>query len=149
MFEIKQNLNRRPLIDFIQAVNKGRSEHKTSAENAKSPMELLFQEYGNSGYGKIAQGIARYKTTSGNQAKKTFDSRTGENTELEESQISNPVFAAMINGLLRAVVIKILANLPQNITVLSVTTDGWVSDASQQEVISATNGPLCSLFREL
>ena len=55
----------------------------------------------------------------------------------------------MITGLLRAIVSEILANLPQNITVLSVTTDGWLSDASQQEVISATNGPLCSLFREL
>ena len=83
------------------------------------------------------------------QGRTTFNSRTGESTELEESQISNPVFAAMITGLLRAVVSEILANLPQNITVLSVTTDGWLSDASQQEVISATNGPLCSLFRKL
>ncbi len=148
-FEIKQNSNRRPLVDFIQAVNKGRSEHKAPAASSKNPMELLFKECGNSGYGKIAQGIARYKTTSGNHSKKTFNSRTGESTELEESQISNPVFAAMITGLLRAIVSEILANLPQNITVLSVTTDGWLSDASQQEVISATNGPLCSLFREL
>ena len=145
-FEIKQNTNRRPLVDFIQAVNKGRSEHKTPSESSKSPMELLFKECGNSGYGKIAQGIARYKTTSGNHSKKTFDSRTGENAELEESQISNPVFAAMITGLLRAVVSEILANLPQSIAVLSVTTDGWLSDASEREVISATKGPICSLF---
>ena len=148
-FEIEQNTNRRPLVDFIQAVNKGRSEHKTPSESSKSPMELLFKECGNSGYGKIAQGIARYKTTSGNHSKKTFDSRTGENAELEESQISNPVFAAMITGLLRAVVSEILANLPQSIAVLSVTTDGWLSDASEREVISATKGPICSLFREL
>ena len=148
-FEIEPNSSRRPLVDFIQVVNKGRSEHKAPVANSKSPMELLFKECGNSGYGKIAQGIARYKTTSGNHSKKTFDSRTGESTELEESQISNPVFTAMITGLLRAIVSEILANLPQNITVLSVTTDGWLSDASQQEVISATNGPLCSLFREL
>ena len=28
-FEIKQNTNQCPLVDFIQAVNKGRSEHNT------------------------------------------------------------------------------------------------------------------------
>jgi hypothetical protein len=80
-FEIKKDATRRPLEDFIKAVNKGRSEHKTPAASSKSPMELLFKECGNSGYGKIAQGIARYKTTSGNHSKKTFDSRTGESCQ--------------------------------------------------------------------
>ena len=37
-FEIKKGTIRRPLEDFIKAVNKGRSEHKAPAASSKNPM---------------------------------------------------------------------------------------------------------------
>ena len=148
-FRFRTDNERRPLVDFIHAVNIGRAESRSDSKTHSSPLELLYKECGNSGYGKIAQAVARHKTTPGVHTKNVFNTRTGEMAELEGSPITNPLFAAVITGLIRAVVSEILCNLPSHVQVVSVTTDGWLSDATTEEVTAATRGPLCTLFRQL
>jgi len=148
-FRFSTDNERRPLVDFIQAVNIGRAQSRLDSKTHSSPLELLYKECGNSGYGKIAQAVARHKTTPGVHTKNVFNTRTGEMAELEGSPITNPLFAAVITGLIRAVVSEILCNLPSHVQVVSVTTDGWLSDATTEEVTAATRGPLCTLFRQL
>jgi hypothetical protein len=105
----------------------------------KSLDELLWKEIGNSTYGKTAQGLRR---------KRVFDSRSGQHIDLPPSQITNPYFAAFTTSFVRAVLGEILAALPLNRTVCSATTDGFLTDATDHEVLAATEGPLCRLFAQ-
>ena len=63
--------------------------------------------------------------------------------------MTQPALAPMITGLLRAVLSEILANLPAHVEVHSVTTDGWLSTASETEARAATHGPVCRYFAQL
>jgi hypothetical protein len=58
-----------------------------------------------------------------------------------------PPLAAFITGIVRAAVSEIIADLPRNRPVLSVTTDGFLTDATHADIDAATaNGPICQLL---
>ncbi len=134
----------RPCVEFTSHINRQRKEHKKG-----SPLELLAKEAGNSLFGKFAQGLSKHKTDGSATSKRIFDTRKGEYNELPESSVTQPALAPMITGLLRAVVSEILANLPAHVEVHSVTTDGWLSTASEEDARMATRGPVCRYFSEL
>jgi hypothetical protein len=124
----------RPFEAFIMECTRRRKMYPKGSLD-----ELLWKEIGNSTYGKTAQGLRR---------KRVFDSRSGEHVDLPPSRITNAYFAAFTTSFVRAVLGEILAALPLHRTVCNATTDGFLTDATDEEVLGATQGPLCRLFAQ-
>lgn len=55
----------------------------------------------------------------------------------------------MTTALLRAVLSEALAKLPDEVEVMSATTDGWLSTATPEQAATATSGPVCRYFATL
>lgn len=104
----------------------------------KSLEGQLWKETANSTYGKTAQGLRR---------RKVYDMRTNETDLLPESRITNPFFAAYTTSTVRALLGEIMNALPATTTVFSCTTDGFLCDATLQQLKEAQTGPLAALFR--
>ena len=68
--------------------------------------------------------------------------REGRQEPIKSCSISNPFLAAHVTGLIRATVGEMIASIPAAKSVVSVTTDGFVTNADLHE-IEAT-GPVCS-----
>lgn len=120
--------------DFIgMCVQKRSSFPKGSLEN------LFWKELSNSTYGKTAQGL---------QKKRVFDLKAGEMAELPPSKITNPYYAAYITSFVRAVLGEIINGLPENVCVFSCTTDGFLTNASEPDIATASQGPLVNLYAQ-
>lgn len=120
-------------LPFVQQVRENRNHHdKGSLE------EKFWKEIGNSLYGKLAQGL---------HAKTAFDTARGLNSPLPPSSVTQPFFAAHVTGFVRAVVGELMNALPTNATVVSVTTDGFLTDVSLENI--DMSGPLSSRFQAL
>ncbi|EKN3392646.1 hypothetical protein O1Y80_000796 [Yersinia enterocolitica] len=104
----------------------------------KSLKELLWKEIGNSLYGKLAQGL---------REKNAFDVAKGVSRKLPPSRITQPYYAAHATGFVRAVMAECLNGIPANKTVISATTDGFLTNATLNEI--PLNGPLCSRYQAL
>lgn len=121
--------------DFVREVRGRRLDAKARGDEFH---DKLIKTVGNSLYGKLAQGFKRGTS---------YDTRRGERVEHSPSQISNPYMAATVTGFIRGVVGELLASVPENRTVISVTTDGFLTNASLAEL--NCSGPLMSQYREL
>nr|WP_233599782.1 DNA polymerase [Citrobacter freundii] len=120
-------------LPFVQQVRENRNRHdKGSLE------EKFWKEIGNSLYGKLAQGL---------HAKTAFDTTRGLNSPLPPSSVTQPFFAAHVTGFVRAVVGELMNALPPNAIVVSVTTDGFLTDVSLENI--DMSGPLSSRFQAL
>ncbi|MEI8698130.1 DNA polymerase [Mesorhizobium sp. ISC15] len=111
---------------------------KRSAYKKKTFEELFWKEVGNSTYGKTAQGLRK---------KRVYDLRDDDMVELPESTLTQPFFASFITSYTRAVLGEILNRFPISVQVFSVTTDGFLSHASDGEIADATSGLLFQSFR--
>jgi hypothetical protein len=100
--------------------------------------EKLWKEIGNSLYGKLAQGL---------RPKTAFDVQVGYSKQMPASKFTNPYFASIVTGMARAVLAEQLNSIPSDKMVVSVTTDGFLTDASLSDI--DLNGPACSRFRDL
>ena len=105
----------------------------------KSIDALFWKEISNSTYGKTAQGLKK---------RRIYDMRERETRPLPRSRITNPFFAAYITSFVRAVLGEIMNALPASTTVLSCTTDGFLTDANEAEAEIAQQGELGRLFRD-
>ncbi|MCV5693536.1 hypothetical protein OFN42_16000 [Escherichia coli] len=120
-------------IPFVQQVRENRNRHiKGSLE------EKFWKEIGNSLYGKLAQGL---------RAKTAFDTARGVNRSLPPSSVTQPFFAAHVTGFIRAVVGELMNALPSDSTVVSVTTDGFLTNCPLDKI--NMSGPLSSRFQSL
>lgn len=117
---------------FVRLVRAKRKTHPKGLE------ERLWKEIGNSLYGKLAQGL---------REKSVFDTRTGRGREVPPSPITNPYFAAHATGFIRAVLGEIISRVPPHRRVVSVTTDGFLTDAPREEL--DLSGPMCRRFMAL
>lgn len=118
---------------FMEQVRSARRRHPT-----KSFEERLWKEIGNSLYGKLGQGL-RDKTA--------FDVSNGISSPIKPSEITNPYLAAYVTGFARALMSEMLNGVPTGKTVVSVTTDGFLTNAHLSEI--DLTGPVCQRFREL
>jgi hypothetical protein len=119
-----------PFQGFTKGCTDQRRKHqKGTLGNA------LWKEVGNSLYGKLAQGLRR---------KRCFDSRSGEHKDMPPSKITNPFLAAQVTSMVRAAVGEILFRLPATVTVASVTTDGFLSTATPEQIQAAASGIICA-----
>lgn len=120
-------------LPFVQQVRENRNRHiKGSLE------EKFWKEIGNSLYGKLAQGL---------RAKTAFDTARGLNSSLPPSSVTQPFFAAHVTGFIRAVVGELMNALPSDSSVVSVTTDGFLTNCPLDKI--NMSGPLSSRFQSL
>ncbi len=126
--------NSKPVFEpFVRLVRQKRNSYPK-----KSFEELLWKEIGNSLYGKTGQGL---------KERTAFDTTSGLSKKIPPSAITNPYMASHTTGFIRAVVSEILASVPSNRSVISVTTDGFLTDATEAEL--DLTGPVCSRFNKL
>jgi hypothetical protein len=90
-----------------------------------SAKEQLMKLISNALYGRTAMGLV---------PKRVFDTRTGASIQLPPSAITNEVVAAHVTGIVRATLAEILGNLPAGKRALSVTTDGFITNCSLDEL---------------
>ncbi|WP_182310253.1 hypothetical protein [Aeromonas media] len=127
-------LGSEPLFDgFTRMIQLLRREYPK-----KSLEEVMVKEIGNSLYGKLAQGLSD---------KTAFDTATGKSKKIGPSAVTNPYMAAHTTGLIRAVCGELLQRIPSHRTVVSVTTDGFLTDAPLGELDQT--GPLCRRYQAL
>jgi hypothetical protein len=120
--------------DFIaDCIRKRSSFPKGSLEN------LFWKELSNAAYGKTAQGL---------REKRVFDLRDRSTKPLPPSKITNPFFASFITSFVRAVLGEIINGLPEATCVFSCTTDGFLSNATEDDIAVATKGALVALYRQ-
>ena len=125
----------RPIFrGFIKDCIAKRSEHPKG-----SFLNYFWKEVGNSTYGKTAQGL---------RVKRAYDIRTDQTKPTPESRITNPIFASFITGFTRASLGEMMNALPKDKMVFSVTTDGFLTNATPQELEQASGGELAKLFFE-
>lgn len=119
-------------------------ENADRASKGLPPVDSLEEQaaklYVNSAYGKVCQSI---------RPKTVFDTRKISSTRLKPSPITNPAIGAHVTGFIRAILAEILNKLPRDRTVVSCTTDGFLTDATEDEVFACLNGDLCKRFQTL
>jgi hypothetical protein len=115
----------RPFEEFTRTINAVR---KTAKESGDKVLEQTAKEIGNSGYGKVAQGVAGLKTIADDiDPRRVFNSRSEKMQDLGESGITQPMMAAYTTGLVRAAVSEALAAMGRDEWVGTVTTDGFLT----------------------
>lgn len=119
---------------FIKECIEKRTAHKKGTFD-----NLFWKEVGNSTYGKTAQGL---------REKRVYNLQDDGMQALPPSKITQPYFASFITSYTRAVLGEVLNGFPKEVQVFSVTTDGFLSNGSDQDIDEATNGELFESFRE-
>ena len=120
---------------FMKLVRESRNKHVKGGFE-----ERLWKEIGNSLYGKLAQGLS---------GKTAFDVAQGISSKIQPSQITNPYFAAHVTGFARALMSEMLNGISEDKQVVSVTTDGFLTNADLDKGEIKLDGPICSRFRQL
>lgn len=113
------------LSEVVRVFVQSRSDAKALFEPG-SLAELLAKLGINGNYGKVAQGVS---------PKKTFNAFKGVMEDLEGSIITSPFHACMITALVRALLAAAMNELhARDRCVYSVTTDGFITDATLEEL---------------
>jgi len=120
---------------FVTQVRVNRNKAK---EREDKHADLLWKELGNSLYGKLAQGL---------KDKTAFDTKTGGSKKIDESPITNEIFASHTTGFIRGVIAELLNSIADDKVVVSVTTDGFLSNAAYDDFKCDT--PLCARYQSL
>jgi hypothetical protein len=124
--------------DYVKKCVSERNKAKVTS-GKKSLDDLLWKELCNATYGKVCQGLGE---------KRVFDLREKKTVTLGPSKITNPAFAAYITSFARATLSEIINSVPRNRVVFSCTTDGFMTNATREEVERLQNGTMCELFRK-
>ena len=93
---------------------------------------------GNGLSGKLGQGL---------HPKTVFDARGMRSELVPETIITNPLMASHMTGFIRAVITEIMLSVPLERRVVSVTTDGFLTNAKFEEL--NLTGSLASRFQAL
>ncbi|AIL71690.1 DNA-directed DNA polymerase [Vibrio vulnificus] len=112
-----------------------REQRQKYTENNDKFREKLWKEIGNTLYGKLGQGLR------GNRG---FNASTGLSKDIPHSPVTNPYFAAHATGFVRAVLSEQIAGLPDTIDVISATTDGYLTNATEAQLY--TSGSVSQRF---
>ena len=101
--------------------------------------EQFWKELSNSTYGKTAQGL---------RGKRVYDLKLRKTEVLPESRITNPYFASYITSFVRATLGEIINALPDQFCVFSCTTDGFLTNATPEQMKQASSGVFSKLFAQ-
>jgi hypothetical protein len=101
---------------------------------------LMYKEIGNSIYGSIVRGL---------NEKLKFDNKTGTQKRIPANFLSNPILGSWITAFIRSIIGECLHVIQKlNGKVVSVTTDGFISDIKDLEN-KMENYYLFSKYKEL
>tara|TARA_R110000772_G_scaffold266009_1_gene387957 strand:+ start:10891 stop:13746 length:2856 start_codon:yes stop_codon:yes gene_type:complete len=121
---------------FMKKVRDMRQHYKR--EGDENPfLEKFWKEQGNSVYGRLAMGL---------KDKRVFDIKDGLMKSLQRGEVTNPFFAAFVSGTARALLSAMLIGVPTHRTVISLTTDGFITNATDKEI--DLSQPVCQRFTE-
>jgi len=124
----------------FQKIVKSATDSRNAAKEAGRDLEQkLYKELINSFYGKFAQGLRK---------KRIFNTLVGETEDMPPSRITQSYIAGHITGLVRAVLSEIMNKLPEEYEIISVTTDGFITDAPEAVMETLLDGPICKLLKE-
>jgi hypothetical protein len=115
----------RPFEIVISELSRRRKEHEPG-----TIQNQMYKLLGNAIYGKQGQGIT---------GATSYDTRIDGRVTISPSPITNPFFAAYVTGMTRALVSEFIASIPDYRIVVSVTTDGFLTNASMAEI--SLDGP--------
>lgn len=127
------NKEQRPFEAFVKLIRTKRGSYEKG-----SLYELLWKEVGNSLYGKLAQGL---------KGKTSFDVQHLKNKLVPRSAITCAFYACYITGFTRALMGELLNSIPPNKFAVSVTTDGFLTNAALSEL--NFSGSLSSRYKAL
>lgn len=130
---VPQDPDDKVFFPFIKESIRKRVQSPTKIENS------FWKEITNSCYGKTAQGL---------REKRVYSLRKRKGERIGESTISNPFYASYITSFVRAVVGEIMNRVPFNKMVFSVTTDGFITNATVDEMDHAKDGAISRKFAE-
>lgn len=123
--------NVRPFERFVTTIRDERAKHpKGSFDND------YIKLVGNGLFGKTGQGL---------REKRVFDAGQMKSVELEESSITNELFFSFVMGFIRALMAELMNSIPPHRRVISVTTDGFLTDATLDQVDQT--GPIATRFK--
>ena len=125
-----------PFENVISECSRRRNDAKDKGDDLGN---RLYKEIGNSFYGKIAQGL---------REKRVFDSRSAERRDLPPSPVTQPFIAAHVTGLVRTALGELMNSIEEDRVIISVTTDGFVTNASLDVLEQRSDGPACRTLRE-
>jgi hypothetical protein len=125
----------RPFMLVIDHLQRRRDQHpKGSLQNE------MFKQLVNSIYGKLGQGI---KGTT------VYDTRTGGRSTIGPCEITNAFLAGYVSGLIRGLISELLAGIPSDRAVVSVTTDAFITNAEIGEIgITGLLATLLSVMKQ-
>jgi len=123
------SLQEHPFAHTITKLTRLRSQQAKG-----SAMEMLYKLALNAIYGKLAQAVHK---------KRVFNVSSGQSEDLPDSKISQPFYAGLCTSIIRATVSELICRLNDaGYSVASVTTDGILTNATEAELLSATDGAL-------
>ena len=118
-----------PFKDIIKEIQLKRREHKKGTIS-----NLMYKEIGNSIYGSVVRGMSD---------KRRYDNKTGQTIRMKAHYLTNPLIASWVTGFIRSIIGEQLHCIQLlNGTVVSVTTDGYITDIADLEY-KILNDPLC------
>jgi len=110
---------------------------KRNAAGKNTLRGLFWKEISNSTYGKTAQGL---------KEKRVYDLRDRDTKLLPPSKITNAFFAAFITSFTRALLAEIMNAIPQSRVVFSCTTDGFITNMTDDEAMVCQTGTLGKIY---
>lgn len=120
---------------IISKVRKKRNKAQAIGDKAK---DAVFKNLALQIYGKISQSITPIE-------KNVFDTSRNASKAIAPSAISHEMMAAHTTGFVRAVILELLNQIPENELVVSVTTDGFLTTYPIESFDFTT--PLCSRYQ--
>ncbi|ENP8415203.1 DNA polymerase [Vibrio alginolyticus] len=127
--------------DFTTIIRKQRSKYKQEGNELYSQ---LWKLVGNSLYGKTLQGCNNSKG---------FDLATGLSKNIPYSPVTNAHYGAYCTSYVRATMLEVIGKLCErygdDIKIISATTDGWLCNATEEQLEQCLDGPLARRFQQI
>lgn len=124
---------------FTKIIRKQRSKYKKEGNEL---YDQLWKLIGNTLYGKVGQGL---------REKSGFDISSGLSSKIPYSPVTNAHYAAHATGFVRATMMEVIRKLTMDnsIQIVSATTDGFLTNATQEQLDNCLDGPLAKRFQKI
>lgn len=119
--------------EFTKIIRKQRAKYR---EEGNELYDQLWKLIGNTLYGKVGQGL---------RDKSGFDLASGLSSKIPYSPVTNAHYAAHATGFIRATMLEVITKLPDEARIISATTDGFLTNATQDQL--DLSGPLAQRFQ--
>ncbi|HCH6432031.1 TPA: hypothetical protein NK399_003906 [Vibrio parahaemolyticus] len=123
--------------DFTTIIRKQRVKYKKEGNEMNSHLWKLI---GNTLYGKTLQGCNNSKG---------FDLATGLSKNIPYSPVTNAHYGAYCTSFVRATMLEVILRLPSEVQLISATTDGFLTDATPEQLEQCLDGPLAQRFQQI